>query len=278
VTEAFTAGLGAWQANGTAALTGGFVRLTLAESDRIGTLIHAPLSQQPLTSLSIEFDFRIGGGSGADGMSFAVFDASRYSTSTLFSEEGPGSLNHLRGGPGALAVQFDTYDNGGEGENSVEVTLDGVSLGTYTPTYDLEDFQFHHARITLRDGALTVKITNPQGGEETAFDRLPVEFTPYVSLLGFGGRTGGLNNNHDVDNITLNLPGPNDRNANGIPDSCECRADFNGDGFLDFFDYDDFIACFEGTCPPGKSADFNMDGFADFFDYDDVVAAVEAGC
>ncbi len=58
-----------------------------------------------------------------------------------------------------------------------------------------------------------------------------------------------------------------------------CPADFNSDGFIDFFDYDDFVACFEsGTCPPGLDADFNQDNFVDFFDYDDFVAAFEAGC
>jgi hypothetical protein len=55
--------------------------------------------------------------------------------------------------------------------------------------------------------------------------------------------------------------------------------DFNGDGFVDFFDYDDFVACYEGvTCPPGIDADFNGDGFVDFFDYDDFVVAYEEGC
>jgi hypothetical protein len=58
-----------------------------------------------------------------------------------------------------------------------------------------------------------------------------------------------------------------------------CPADFNGDGFTDFFDYADYVGCFEtGICPPGKSADFNGDGFADFFDYGDFVAAFESGC
>ena len=58
-----------------------------------------------------------------------------------------------------------------------------------------------------------------------------------------------------------------------------CPADFNEDGFLDFFDYDDFVNCFEGTfCPPWISADFNNDGVVDFFDYDDFVIAFEAGC
>ncbi|XVJ60669.1 MAG: sulfatase-like hydrolase/transferase [Tepidisphaera sp.] len=57
-----------------------------------------------------------------------------------------------------------------------------------------------------------------------------------------------------------------------------CPADFNCDGFLDFFDYDDYVNCFEtGTCSDG-TADFNGDGFVDFFDYDDFVAGFEAGC
>jgi hypothetical protein len=58
-----------------------------------------------------------------------------------------------------------------------------------------------------------------------------------------------------------------------------CPADFNGDGFTDFFDYDAYVGCFEGgACPDRQSADFNGDGFADFFDYDDFIGAFEAGC
>ena len=58
-----------------------------------------------------------------------------------------------------------------------------------------------------------------------------------------------------------------------------CPADFNNDGFLDFFDFNDFVTCFEGgDCPDGKTADFNGDGFADFFDFNDFVSAFEAGC
>jgi hypothetical protein len=58
-----------------------------------------------------------------------------------------------------------------------------------------------------------------------------------------------------------------------------CPADFNEDGFLDFFDYDDYVNCFENNiCPPGRDADFNGDGFVDFFDYDAFVGAFERGC
>lgn len=63
------------------------------------------------------------------------------------------------------------------------------------------------------------------------------------------------------------------------PSPPSCPADFNGDGFVDIFDYDDFVTCFEGdACPPGKTADFNGDGFPDIFDYDDFVLAFETGC
>lgn len=58
-----------------------------------------------------------------------------------------------------------------------------------------------------------------------------------------------------------------------------CPADFNEDGFLDFFDYDDYVTCFEtGACPPGRTADFNGDDFVDFFDYDAFVTAFSDGC
>ncbi len=58
-----------------------------------------------------------------------------------------------------------------------------------------------------------------------------------------------------------------------------CLGDFNGDGFVDFFDYNAFVACFEGfECPAGRSADVNGDAFVDFFDYDAFVEAFQAGC
>jgi len=54
-----------------------------------------------------------------------------------------------------------------------------------------------------------------------------------------------------------------------------CPADFNGDGFLDFTDFDDFVGAFEAGA---ASADFNGDGFLDFTDFDEFVGAFEAGC
>lgn len=58
-----------------------------------------------------------------------------------------------------------------------------------------------------------------------------------------------------------------------------CPADFNCDGSADFFDYDDFVSCFEGVaCPPDHNADFDGDGAVDLFDYDGFVLAFETPC
>ncbi|MEK6703479.1 MAG: hypothetical protein AABZ53_14560 [Planctomycetota bacterium] len=58
-----------------------------------------------------------------------------------------------------------------------------------------------------------------------------------------------------------------------------CAADFDGDGTVDFFDYDAFVNCFEALyCPPNTTADFDGDATVDFFDYDAFVVAFETPC
>ncbi|QOJ01515.1 MAG: hypothetical protein HRU70_13885 [Phycisphaeraceae bacterium] len=65
----------------------------------------------------------------------------------------------------------------------------------------------------------------------------------------------------------------------GVVGTPPCPVDFNGDGFVDFFDFDTFVDCFEGgACPDGRDGDFNGDGFVDFFDFDAFVFAFENGC
>jgi hypothetical protein len=54
-----------------------------------------------------------------------------------------------------------------------------------------------------------------------------------------------------------------------------CRADFNSDTVIDFFDYLDFINAFAARTAGG---DFNNDGVIDFFDYLDFLAAYNQGC
>lgn len=54
-----------------------------------------------------------------------------------------------------------------------------------------------------------------------------------------------------------------------------CLADFNCDGFVDFFDYDQFVTLFQRG---DLAADANGDGFIDFFDYVEFTASFQTGC
>ncbi len=273
VVVSFDAGLAPFVANGAAQLIDGRVRLTSSAGAQLGSIVRTPLDASPVSGFNVSFDFQIGGGTGADGMSFMALDSAFYTTSTLFGEEGPGPINQGPFALNALGVQFDTYDNfyGGqsEGNNTIEVIFDGQTVGRYTPTFQLADGVQRRAFVVVRDGAISVRISSA-GMIETAFEQLPVPgLTPFIPMYAFGGRTGGLTNEHWVDNIAFSVPSPNDLNGNGIPDECElvCDSiDFNNDSsFFDPTDIDAFLSVFsEGPCIPTEAPcndiDFNNDG------------------
>lgn len=54
-----------------------------------------------------------------------------------------------------------------------------------------------------------------------------------------------------------------------------CTADFNSDGFVEFTDFDAFVAAFESG---DAASDMNGDGFLDATDFDVFVNTFEAGC
>ncbi|MCC6229007.1 MAG: hypothetical protein IT432_07255 [Phycisphaerales bacterium] len=54
-----------------------------------------------------------------------------------------------------------------------------------------------------------------------------------------------------------------------------CPADFNGDGFVNGLDYDEFASAFEAGDP---DADFDQNGFVNGIDYDLFASHFEAGC
>ncbi|GEM_PF-637012 len=273
VVENFASGVGPFVANGTAQLLNGRVRLTSMAANQLGSIVRMPLDVSPVSGFNVSFDFQIGGGSGADGMSFMALDSAFYTTSTLFGEEGPGIIDQGPFALHALGVQFDTFDNfyngQSEGNNTLEVIFDGQTLGRYTPTFQLSDGVQRRAFVVLRDGAISVRIASA-GVIETAFEQLQLPgFVPFIPLYAFGGRTGGLTNEHWVDNVAIALPSASDLNGNGIPDECEqtCDSiDFNNDaGLFDPTDLDAFLSVFsEGPCVPVTATcndvDFNNDG------------------
>jgi hypothetical protein len=129
----------------------------------------------------------------------------------------------------------------------------------------LEDFQ----ALTIRGERIATSSTGrPMAAEAkvpAARQSISINFWAPFNSVGWEPATdGGLMLTNALTYVAKERP---------------CLGDFNNDGFVDFFDYSDFVQCFEGgPCPRGRDADINGDGFIDFFDYGDYVDIFERGC
>ncbi len=83
------------------------------------------------------------------------------------------------------------------------------------------------------------------------------------------------NLNFTPDNCDIASGLSQDRNGNGVPDECECYADCDGSGGLDFFDF----LCFQNLFAAGDpGADCDGSGGLDFFDFLCFQNAFAGGC
>lgn len=276
INETFLSGPGVWSVNGAASVESGVVTLTPPAMGQGGAIARAPLTSGPTERLRAIFDFRMTDNSGpGDGFSFSLIDADVFTTSVNFGEDGIDA-------PGVITLKFNTWQNyPQEGFNSVGVRYGGgdIAYNTTLP-FLLADESWHRAVVDLTpDGRVSVRLGTQAGDMVTVHDQVQLPgYTPKRSVVAFGARTGSAFSRHMIANVRLGVNGANDQDGNGEPDSCGCRADFNLDGFLDFFDYDSFVECYETEVCGGNTADYNGDGFVDFFDYDDFVLAFETGC
>jgi hypothetical protein len=96
------------------------------------------------------------------------------------------------------------------------------------------------------------------------------------AISGATGSTYVLDSGDDAGSYDVVVSSPcGNRTSRTAVITATCAADFNCDGFVDFFDYDGFVEAYQaGTL----TADCEEDGFIDFFDYDCFVAAYEVGC
>lgn len=231
-------GMQSYHLNGMAVVDHNACRLTPALDSQLGSIIFDPVSDRAMESFTLSFDYKIGGGGGADGLSFALLDSSIYDTTLNFDENGPGM--------GSLTVKFNTYFNTGEiSDNFIALLLNGAMLTTFTPSFDINDNQWRHVDVIFSGSSLTMEITGPDGNQETVFNNFPIPaFIPFVALYGFGARTGAVNDEHWVDNIYFNdTTQSNDVNGNNVPDDCEfLQTDFNHDHDVDGADLAELLA------------------------------------
>ena len=148
----------------------------------------------------------------------------------------------------ANAANFTLTKTTGSGTTNVPFAYSfnaGASAMTITPTAALDagDYTLTATGVVASSGGLGL-----DGEVANAADP--------VSLPSGNGTAGGSS-------LKFTITAPS------------CPPDFNNDGFLDFTDFDAFVAGFEAG---DTASDFNNDGFIDFTDFDAYVAAFEAGC
>jgi predicted lipoprotein with Yx(FWY)xxD motif len=190
---------GGWTVNGSAQLTGTTLQLTPAVKDSAGSAVY----YQPLASdgLHAQFTTHIGGGTGADGLTFALLDASKATPSRLGSYGfglGFGTL------PG-VAVAVDTYRS-----NSVGIvtgqTASGLVYAAKTTNVPNLRSGTHVIGVTVTGSSIAVTVDGKSAVSASVT-------LPHTVLAAFTGATGGATDVHAVSGVsvssgTVTLPPP----------------------------------------------------------------------
>ncbi|WP_236632958.1 LamG-like jellyroll fold domain-containing protein [Endozoicomonas elysicola] len=230
------------QSSVTGATDGGLLQLTgLSDYETGFSVLNTPFSSS--LGIQVEFDYFAGGGTAADGMLFFLADGSQSTVTAGASGGGMGyspfSGTGTNGLSGAyMGIGFDEYGNfAGDSTNRKDsvVIRDGGNGTTgygYLSHYQVSSFggiddtnittdssgdgngyDWRKVRLTLdSEQKLTLEMSWDNGSSwETLYDQYDYgantsQALPDTFKLGFTGATGGANNYHWVDNVSVKVP------------------------------------------------------------------------
>ncbi|WP_307623791.1 choice-of-anchor D domain-containing protein [Streptomyces sp. V3I7] len=208
-------GAGGWKLNGSARLSGGDLQLTQASANQAGSAVFpVPVLTD---GLNAAFTTVIGGGTGADGLTFSLLDPARATPSALGAAGGGLGWS---GQPG-VAVTLDTYRNPGDpSANFVGIATagTGASLTYASTTTAVPNLRSgpHAVGVSVSGTTLTVSM------DGIRLLRTTVPSLPPTAYVAFTGGTGGATDIHTVRNVNVTAPsyavpppGPNGWTYNG---------------------------------------------------------------
>ncbi|MCH7574689.1 MAG: VCBS repeat-containing protein [Candidatus Marinimicrobia bacterium] len=169
----------------------GRVYLTTA-SGGTGGLFYNEIIQADF--INIRFDFEIGGGSGADGMTLAIFDSPVIS--------GGGSAKGFFSAPtSGWGVVFDTF-----GGNRISLANpDGTVYATNASVPTLHNGGIFSFEIIFNSGHTEIYLENTSQSypKTKIIDYTFAGIFEVNSYVGFTAATGGITDNHIVDNLVI---------------------------------------------------------------------------
>ena len=198
---------GSWQLNGSASLNSTATPPNLQLTPATNWVAGSAFSPTPVpgAGISASFDVFLGGGSGSDGLTFALADAAVTKPTALGVNGGGEGFSGISG----YALSFDTWQNNGDPSNNF------VGIATTSSPHQALDYVATNTSIpALRNSWHHVTVTTDQTGITVTMDGSQVlnyatSLPPYV-LVGFTSATGGFNDLHQVDNFyaTSGPPAP----------------------------------------------------------------------
>lgn len=193
--------LGGWQLNGTSLISGTSLELTPATGTLKAGSAFWPTAVDP-RAMHVDFDAYIGGGTGADGMTFAIQNASAPGAT-------PAKLGVRGGGLGfsgisGLAVALVEYRNAANPSNNFAGITDGPNAGStdlmhWVATANLVprlQGGTNHVSVTTAGGVLTVAVNGTQVLSQAVT-------LPASAYVGFTAGDGSLTNRHAVSNVVF---------------------------------------------------------------------------
>jgi len=208
-------GAGGWKLNGSAQLSGNDLQLTQTGTFQAGSAVFP--TPVVTDGLKAAFTTVIGGGTGADGLTFALLDPAKTTPSAL---GGNGGGLGWSGNPG-VAITFDTYRNVNDpSANFVGIATAASGSGfTYAATTtNVPNLRSgpHAVSVSISGKTLDVSM------DGTKLLTTTVASLPPTTLLAFTGGTGGATDIHTVRGTVITAtsyavapPGPNGWTYNG---------------------------------------------------------------
>jgi len=260
---------------GTALAEDGVLKLTIADFSQMGSFIVDELDPgRKVAGFTVNFRLHIGGGTAtpADGFSF---NFANDLPDAAFGEEGAGT---------GLTICLDTYDNGGGEAPAVDVRFGGTNIVTR-----------RYGGLVTGAAYVPVRIHVDENGRLDLVYRTLVLLTnvqcmkPISGRFGFGARTGGLYDEHWMDDLSIEttvLSTPDIRSASptGVNvfgdavvkieledwdtavDPASVRLEFNGASVAPQLDKVDVVTTVSydppGLLPPGSTNTYKIT-FAD---------------